>query len=360
MATKAASRGSGRVRTLPARRYRASYVGPDTDRHNAPFSFGAKDDAERWLESEKGLISAGAWTPPAARSVRRAVTFGEYSAAWLADRALTPRTRHHYARMLENHINPTFDTVPLRDITPHKVRAWHDSLDTSTPTVRAHAYGLLRTILGGAAHDGEIPASPARIRGADNARRTQRIRPASLPELEVLTAAIPQKYRLMVMLAAWCGLRFGELTELRRGDIDTESAIIHVRRAVVQVNGEFIVDKPRIGAETRDLSLPPHLLPMVRDHLTRDITGGRNGLLFPAADGRRHLAPSTFYKSYHPARDVAGRPDLTFHELRHTGALLAGSTGATLAELMGRLDQASDSPSGRDRAGSVWAPSLLG
>lgn len=40
---------------------------------------------------------------------------------------------------------------------------------------------------------------------------------------------------------------------------------------------------------------------------------------------------------YYPARDAAGRPDLRFHDLRHTGAVLAAATGATLAELMARL-----------------------
>jgi integrase len=37
------------------------------------------------------------------------------------------------------------------------------------------------------------------------------------------------------------------------------------------------------------------------------------------------------------ARKLAGRPDLRFHDLRHTGATLAAATGATLAELMARL-----------------------
>ena len=40
---------------------------------------------------------------------------------------------------------------------------------------------------------------------------------------------------------------------------------------------------------------------------------------------------------YYPARKAAGRPDLRFHDLRHTGAVLAAQTGATLAELMSRL-----------------------
>ena len=49
------------------------------------------------------------------------------------------------------------------------------------------------------------------------------------------------------------------------------------------------------------------------------------------------MAPSTLYKVYYPAREAAGRKDLRWHDLRHTGAVLAAQTGATLAELMGRL-----------------------
>ncbi len=60
--------------------------------------------------------------------------------------------------------------------------------------------------------------------------------------------------------------------------------------------------------------------------------------MFPAAaDSQRHMQPSTLYRVYYPAREIAGRKDLRWHDLRHTGAVLAAQTGATLAELMGRL-----------------------
>jgi len=84
------------------------------------------------------------------------------------------------------------------------------------------------------------------------------------------------------------------------------------------------------------VNIPPHLLPLVREHIANHAEPGRNGLLFPAANGG-HLAPSTLYRVYYPAREAAGRPDLRFHDLRHTGATLAAATGATLAELMARL-----------------------
>ncbi len=95
---------------------------------------------------------------------------------------------------------------------------------------RAHAYGLLRTIMNTAVADEVIVANPCRVRGGGQVRRAKTIRPASLPELEALTKALPERYRLMVLLAAWCALRFGELAELRRSDLDVRSGVIHVRR----------------------------------------------------------------------------------------------------------------------------------
>ena len=103
------------------------------------------------------------------------------------------------------------------------------------------------------------------------------------------------------------------------------------------MKGQSIVGTPKSDAGTRDVDIPPHLLPAVKAHLADNVAGGRDGLLFPAADGRSHLAPSTLYKSFYPARETAGRPDLRWHDLRHTGAVLAASTGASLAELMARL-----------------------
>ncbi len=142
----------------------------------------------------------------------------------------------------------------------------------------------------------------------------------------------------MTLLAAWCGLRFGELTELRRKDVDLANGIVKVRRGVTRVGGECVVGTPKSDAGIRDVSVPPHLLPMLTDHLDGNLSKSREGLLFPlAGDPTKHLAPASLYRVFYPAREAAGRPDLRWHDLRHTGAVLAAQTGATLAELMDRL-----------------------
>ena len=55
------------------------------------------------------------------------------------------------------------------------------------------------------------------------------------------------------------------------------------------------------------------------------------------------MSPNSLYWWWFRARKAAGRDDLRFHDLRHTGAVLAASTGATLAELMARLGHSTPS-----------------
>lgn len=348
-------RGFGQITKLPSGRFRARYTGPDEIRHAAPYTFETRMDAEAWLAAERRLLNSDEdWTSPKQRATsRRApLTFGKYADAWLdgrknKGRPLAARTLDHYRKLLDEHILPTFGDVPLIRITPEMVDEWYELTAIGRPTLRAHAYSLLRTILGTAVDRGLIrTANPAKVRGGGSTTRAKKVRPASLEELETLVAAMPERLRLMTLLAAWCALRFGELAELRRADVDTRTGTLRVRRGVVRSGGQMIVKTPKTDAGARDVAIPPHLLPMVREHLLQHAEPGKDGLLFPARGGG-HLQPSTLYgraatarragHGFYAAREAAGRPDLRWHDLRHTGAVLAAQTGATLAELMGRL-----------------------
>lgn len=371
----ASRRDFGRTRKLPSGRWQAFYADPEGRtsvsksgkptpvRHAAPHTFDTKGDAEAWLVDERRLISAGTWTPPFVRQAAKLdapLTFGEYAQSWLANRRtkkgkpLADRTREHYQALLDVYVLPTFDSVPLVAITPEMVDRWHELTAVGKETTRAHAYSLLRTILGTAVDRQIIKTSnPAKIRGAGNVERARKITPATLEELEAITAAVPERHQLLILLGAWCALRFGELAELRRSDIDTKNAVIHVRRGVVRTKNGPVIKTPKTDAGIRTVAIPPHLLPLVREHQLRFTAPGTKGLLFPGADADRHLQPSTFYGKaaviakdgsvrragwgFYEARRSAGRDDLPFHALRHTGATLAAQTGATLAELMGRL-----------------------
>jgi integrase len=144
------------------------------------------------------------------------------------------------------------------------------------------------------------------------------------------------KYRAMVTLAGYCAMRFGEITELRRGDIDIESGVVRITRAVTRVKGAFIVGPPKTTAGRRTVTIPPRFIPEIEAHLAEHVGPEQDALLFPARRGG-HLPPSSLATVFYPARHKAGRDDLRFHDLRHSGAVMAAQAGATLADLQARL-----------------------
>ena len=151
---------------------------------------------------------------------------------------------------------------------------------------------------------------------------------------------MPDRLKLAVPLASWCALRFGELAELRRGDIDLADEVIQVRRAMAKLvgaPGRHVIGEPKSRAGVRDVSIPPHLLDAVEHHLAEHVAPDRDSLLFPSIPGgQHHLSLASMYRVWDKARRSVGRPDLRFHDLRHTGLVLAAQAGSTLAELMAR------------------------
>ena len=332
-------RSFGRLRQFRSGRWKASYTGPDGMFYEAPTTFALKQDGEAWLTDRRREIDRNLWSPSSGQDDRPNALFAEYSEEWLKRRTvkgrpLKDRTAEHYEKLLEQHINDTFGHVTVRAINPDAVRKWYATCAIGAPVIRAHAYSLLSTILGTAASEGIADTNPCTISGAGNTERRVKIRPATLAELEILVTEMPERLRLMALLAAWCAMRYGELAELRRKDI--VGNVIQIRRGVVRVDGEMRVTSPKSAAGSRDVTVPPHLMTLVEQHLEKHTRAGPESLLFPAANGR-HLQPSSLYRYFYGARDKAKRPDLRFHDLRHTGATLAAQTGATLAELMGRL-----------------------
>jgi integrase len=326
------------IRQLPSRRWQVRYTGPDGVRHTAPHTFAYRVDADSYVAEKRKEIYRETWADDDAREQ---ITFGAYADRWLANRQVAgrpikARTLEHYQAILDDHLVETFGNRQVSAIKPKDIRSWYEETLTDKPTMRSHAYSLLRTIMGSAVNDELIDANPCRIVGAGRTTRVHKIRPASVDELATLTEAMPERLQLMVTLASWCALRFGETVELRRGDVDLSDEVIRVRRAAVRTKGAYTITTPKSDAGLRDVAIPPHIIPFIEAHLAKYVDAKRDSLLFPNEnDG--HLQPSTLYRHWYKARTKAGRDDLRWHDLRHSGAVLAAATGATLAELMGRL-----------------------
>lgn len=333
--TRRRAAGAGATRQLPSGRWQARFRGDDGVLRPAPVTFDTKLDAAAWLKGQAVDVERGTWSPPEARATSYS-TVKDYATTWLASRELKPRTRLLYRGLLDDLVLPDLGAAGLDKVSPTTVRNWYATLDPTTPTRRAHAYSLLRSIYTTAVSDDLVQANPCRIRGAGASKRAGGTKVATLGELEVIVASMPARFRAMVLLAAWCGLRFGELAELRRADVDVDARLVRVERAVTSRDGQVFVGDPKSEAGRRTVSLPPHLAPVMEAHLRDHTKAAADSLLFPAQHGG-HLAPTSLHVPWSKARESAARPDLRFHDLRHTGATLAAATGATLAELMTRL-----------------------
>ena len=123
------------------------------------------------------------------------------------------------------------------------VRDWYAATSLVVPG-RAHkAYRLLRAILNTAVADERILRNPCKVKGAGQDRSAERVIP-TVAEVQALAEAMPAHLSLLVQLAAWCGLRRGELLGLQRCDIDLVHGSIRVERAVHQLRDATLAVGP--------------------------------------------------------------------------------------------------------------------
>ncbi|MGY2876467.1 integrase [Marmoricola sp. URHA0025 HA25] len=326
----------GKIRKLPSGRWQASFVGPSGSRQTAPHTFATKTDADRWLSAAELDISRGTWLDETGGST----PFLEYAEQWLEDnRRLGPRSRETHERNLRIHLAPLAE-VPVKSLTPARVRTWYASAmrGKGGNTSIDQSYRLLRAILNTAVREGILAKNPCQIPGAGTTRAKRRT-VASPMQVAALVNEVPGPYKAAVILAAWGGLRRGEILALRRADLDLEAGTVSVHRNQVELlsSRSRFDAKPKTDAGYRTVALPPHVIPYLRQHLR---THAGESRLFVSRSGGP-MPGDTLTQAFSRARDRLGMEGFRFHDLRHTGQTLAAATGATLADLMKRLGHSS-------------------
>jgi integrase len=326
----------GNVRKLPSGSYQASYW-HEGERHIAPHTFASKATANAYLATVEADIRRGGWIDPRAGTVM----LRDYANQWLDRRPeLAARTAELYRYLLDNHVLPELGHITLAGLSPSKVRAWHAALAKDHAVTAAKAYRLASTILKTAVADGLIVASPCKVKGAGAEHSPERPH-ATVAEVGTLAAAMPERLRLLVLLATWCQLRRGELLGLRRRDVDVLHATISVEQArTILASGRSLLKAPKTAAGRRVLSIPLSVVDAITEHLLRFVAPEPDALLFTGEKGGP-LSSGVLAQAWSQARDTIGRPDLHLHDLRHVGLTLAAATGATTAELMHRAGHSS-------------------
>lgn len=154
-----------------------------------------------------------------------------------------------------------------------------------------------------------------------------------------LADLMPDHLRAVVLLATFASLRWGEIAALRRMDVDADAGTVSVRQAQVELDtGELLIGPPKSRAGVRTVALPRSILPALREHLDKYTGPEQTALVFTGKRGG-NLRRANFRRATRWGDAVAeiGAPGLHFHDLRHTGNMLAADTGASLRDLMERL-----------------------
>ncbi|MDI5979600.1 tyrosine-type recombinase/integrase [Amycolatopsis magusensis] len=320
-------------------RWQARYPGPDGLVRKAPETFSTKRDAERWLSLVETQIAQSEWVAPE----RAEVTIEQYATLWIDQRpGLRPRTVELYKWLLRKHITPYLGGVQLGKLSTVVVRQWRAERLAAgvSESVMAKSYRLLRSVLNTAVDEDKIiQKNPCRVRGAD--RENPEERPVlSVAQVFDLASRMPERFRALVLLAAFGSLRWGEVSALRRCDVAEDASWVRVSRALVEVPGRgLIVGPPKSRAGVRTVIIPAAVRPKLVKHLETFVKGAPEALLFTGErDGNAVRRPNFSQRTrWTEVVTKMGLKGLHFHDLRHAGNIWASKAGTSTKDLMARM-----------------------
>lgn len=343
----------GYIRVLPSGKCQASYLGNDGRRYNAPRTFVTKTEARNFLRTQEAMIQLGHWISPTEQIKDTSdTTFREFCERHItlqttnSGELLKPSTKELYRRLLRHNLS-YFHNINVEEITsPQVAEWWAHSISTGKQTSSSKAYKLLKSALRRALAEGLITKDPCQVRGAEKASSGWAIEVPSPTEVQLIAKNMNPRYREMVLIAAYSGLRFGELIALEAKDFIREGSpesfyySIKVTKSAILVGDSVQKGTPKSKYGVRTVPLPQHLNETIERVLER-VAKNQHSLVFPSKSGG-YLRHDVFTNSWKRALKNAGiSKRITPHCLRHFAGTELARAGANIAELKSWLGDGS-------------------
>jgi integrase len=315
--------------------YRVRYRDPAGGQRSKIFA--RKADAQRFLNETETAKARGTWTDPSLGRVLFRDWLGEW---WATTTNLRASTRERDESLLRRLALPSFGDAPLAAISQRDVRAWVADLSGRglAPATVQKAYQLLGKVMGAAVDAGMLAQSPCRRVPLPKVEREemQFLTPA---EVATLADAIQPRYRALVLVGAYGGLRIGELAGLRRSRVDLLRGTVQVAEIVVEVRGVLHIGPPKTRASRRTVGLPRFVVEELAAHLAGP--GDPEAFVFTAPEGGPLRVHGFRARVWRPATLAAGLDGLRIHDLRHTAVALWIAAGANPKEVSARAGHTS-------------------
>lgn len=339
-------RGLGSIRKLPSGRYQLRYTDPN-GQPKAGGTFQTKALAERRLNEIQFAIDSGTWETKQAIAAGdidpKTVTLSQLGKHWREMRltkqgkSLRHSTLSEYERYVEKVLS-AFALKPIRTITPGQIEAWWKPEHKKSPNQASKVYKHLNTLMKYALKRNWITSNPCDIEGASSYTPKAPEAPTAA-QVDVMLEVSKDPFRAIVALAAWGGLRRGEILALHREDLKVEKIegenwlTVSVNKSLRWEGIKAVEGDPKSLHGVRMITLPPRASELIIRYLNKIPING-DALLFPRRPGSsEHWGQFQINPYWRALRAQAGFHG-RFHSLRSFHLTQYGLTGATNAEIM--------------------------
>lgn len=301
-------------------------------------NFTRKVDAEKFSVTVETDKIRGMWADPRLAKI----TVSEWLPTWQASRVhLRPSTRALSDSLLRNHVLPYFGDRRLGSVTPTDVQGFVAHLEEkglAASTVR-QCYLLVAGLFSSALDSDIIVRSPCRGINLPNDDKTE-MRFLTADEVNELAGVIDERYRALVLTAAYAGCRFGELAGLKTHRLDLLRRTLTIAESLSEVRGQVGLAPPKTAAARRQLALPKFLAEELAVHLA-EWPPCSDGFVFSAPQGGPLLRRNFRRREWLPAVRRSVDEPMRFHDLRHTHAAMLIAQGEHPKVIQSRLGHSS-------------------
>jgi integrase len=324
------------IEKQPNGRWRARWRTPDGQTRSKTFRL--KAQAEDQLTDVAHSKNTGAYVDPSAGRT----TFAAWVKVWrptVVDlRASTLARDDGY---VGRYMLPTFGKLPLASIDHAAVQAWVADLTRRglAPATVVVATQILGKIMAAAVASRRLASSPCAGVKLPRIEREE-MRFLAPGEVATLADTIDRRYRALVYLGGYGGLRIGEMLGLRASRVDLLRGSVDVCENLVDVSGHLHFGPPKTRAGRRVVPLPRIAVDALHEHLTA-LEAGPGDLVFRAAEGGPVRLAGWRRRYWKPAVEAAGLAPLRPHDLRHSAVALWIAAGATPNEVAKRAGHTS-------------------
>jgi len=346
-------RARGSVSRNRVGNWQVRYTDPH-GRRRAAGTYQRKADAEQALARVLTAIENNTWAvlddttadglDPRTVTLRQASTLYTENRVNRQGRTLSWNTAGEYSRMVDTTLE-RFAEKPLRGITARDIERWWSNAHQATPAQASKAYSHLKSVMKYALKRKWIRENPCDIEGASNYRPPVEPETPTDTEVALMLELADQPMRTVLALAAHCGLRKGEILELRRKDITTEDEpdgsswlYVHISRSIVwEGENNPKVSPPKTPGSIRSLAVPKTggAEQILLDRLQEIPDHPETLLVSRDQAGKVHWGESMLNPRWQKLRAQAGYTG-RFHSLRNYHLTWFAQQGATLREVMDR------------------------